>query len=66
MCRDAVRKVKAQLKQKSVRDIKNYKKEFFRYYHGLAPDHNEVPCIYTPPWWDRAEYQNKDKTHGLK
>jgi len=30
-CRDAVRKPKAQLKLKLARDVKNYKKGFFRY-----------------------------------
>ncbi|GAB0179274.1 mitochondrial enolase superfamily member 1 [Grus japonensis] len=30
-CRDAVRKAKAQLKLKLARDVKNYKKGFFRY-----------------------------------
>ena len=31
VCRDAVRKTKAQLKLKLARDVKNYKEGFFRY-----------------------------------
>lgn len=46
MCRDAVRKAKPQVKWKFVRDVKNYKKEFFRYYDGL--DHDKYMHAPTP------------------
>jgi len=31
VCRDAVRKAKSELELKLARDVKNYKKAFFRY-----------------------------------
>lgn len=62
MCRDTVRKAKPQVKGKFVRDVKNYKKEFFRYYDGL--DHDKYHACTHPN--GREQYQNNDKAHGLR
>ncbi|GAB0209387.1 mitochondrial enolase superfamily member 1 [Grus japonensis] len=41
-CRDAVRKAKAQLKLKLARDVKNYKKGFFRYVNNRRKQKNNI------------------------